>query len=85
MSDGRMPRDNDVAEVNPATSSFVASATSLWRRLKQTGRLIVGVPDYDHYVSHMRTRHPDRPVMSYIEFFNDRQAARYKSGGGRCC
>jgi uncharacterized short protein YbdD (DUF466 family) len=33
----------------------------------------------------MRRHHPERPVMSYEEFFTERQQARYRNGGGRCC
>ncbi|WP_233613264.1 MULTISPECIES: CstA-like transporter-associated (seleno)protein [Corallococcus] len=33
----------------------------------------------------MRRHHPDRPVMTYAEFFNDRLQVRYRAGGGRCC
>ncbi len=59
----------------------------LGRRLKQTANLMVGVPDYDTYVTHRSATHPDAPVMSREEFFRDRQARRYSpSGGGlRCC
>lgn len=57
----------------------------LWRRAVQMARLLIGVPDYDTYVQHMRLRHPERPVMSYAEFFNERMQARYRRGGGRCC
>jgi uncharacterized short protein YbdD (DUF466 family) len=57
----------------------------LWRRAVQTARLLIGVPDYDTYVQHMRLHHPRRPVMSYEEFFNERMRARYRGGGGRCC
>ncbi len=57
----------------------------LWRRAVQTARLLIGVPDYDTYVQHMRQHHPLRPVMSYEEFFNERMQARYRGGGGRCC
>jgi uncharacterized short protein YbdD (DUF466 family) len=51
----------------------------------QTARLCCGVPDYDVYVNHLRQHHPERPVPSYKEFFRERQEARYKGGGGRCC
>ena len=56
------------------------------RLLRQTARLMVGVPEYDTYVAHLRRHHPDRPVMTYREFFNDRQRARF-GGNGRvgCC
>jgi len=54
----------------------------------QTARLMVGVPDYKTYVTHRQTQHPDQPVMTYEEFFRERQAARYEIGKGRfrgCC
>jgi uncharacterized short protein YbdD (DUF466 family) len=49
---------------------------------------MVGVPDYDTYVQHRRSVHPDQPVMTYEEFFRERQAARYTITEGRfrgCC
>jgi uncharacterized short protein YbdD (DUF466 family) len=49
---------------------------------------MVGVPDYQSYVAHTRATHPDKPVMSYEEFFRERQTARYAIGKGRfrgCC
>jgi uncharacterized short protein YbdD (DUF466 family) len=51
----------------------------------QTGRLAIGVPDYDNYVAHMRARHPGAQVMSYAEFFNERQQKRYGNGRTGCC
>jgi uncharacterized short protein YbdD (DUF466 family) len=57
-------------------------------RVAQTARLMVGVPDYETYVAHRRTNHPGEPVMSYEEFFRERQQARYAVGRGRfrgCC
>ncbi|MBL0285676.1 MAG: YbdD/YjiX family protein [Zoogloea sp.] len=56
--------------------------------LGQAARLMVGVPDYDTYVQHMRLTHPERPVMDYETFFRERQEARYGGGDGRpgrCC
>jgi len=49
---------------------------------------MIGIPDYQAYVEHRRTTHPDQPVMSYEEFFIERQNARYAVGKGRfrgCC
>jgi uncharacterized short protein YbdD (DUF466 family) len=54
----------------------------------QTARLMVGVPDYETYVAHRRTNHPGLPVMTYEEFFRERQEARYAVDKGRfrgCC
>ena len=58
---------------------------TVWRRLGQTARLSCGVPEYDVYVAHLRAHHPERRVPTYAEFFRDRQTARYKGTGGRCC
>ncbi|MFA5955256.1 YbdD/YjiX family protein [Hyphomicrobium sp.] len=58
------------------------------RSLAKTARLMVGVPDYDAYVAHRRSRHPGEPVMSYEDFFRERQLTRYDEGSGkinRCC
>jgi uncharacterized short protein YbdD (DUF466 family) len=54
----------------------------------QTARLMVGIPDYDTYVAHRQTTHPDQPVMTHREFFRERQEARYAVSKGRfrgCC
>jgi len=54
----------------------------------RAARLMIGVPDYETYVRHRRTNHPGMPIMSYEEFFVERQEARYAFGNGRfkgCC
>lgn len=55
--------------------------------LGQAARLMVGIPDYDTYVQHMRLTHPEQKPMSYEEFYKDRVEARYggKNGSSRCC
>jgi uncharacterized short protein YbdD (DUF466 family) len=58
---------------------------SAWRRCVAIARRVLGVPDYDAYVAHLRARHPDRAVPTKAAFFADRQRARYEGGGGRCC
>ena len=66
----------------------MANLTRLWGRAVQTARLMVGVPDYEVYVAHRRAHHPDEPIMSYAEFFRERQQARYGFEKGRfrgCC
>jgi uncharacterized short protein YbdD (DUF466 family) len=63
----------------------MASLTEGVRRLRQSLRLMVGVPQYDTYVAHMQDKHPDQPVMSYQQFFRERQEARYGSKVSRCC
>ncbi len=59
-----------------------------WDIAKKTARLMVGVPDYETYVAHRQMHHPGEPVMSYEEFFRNRQDARYAIGKGKfrgCC
>ena len=56
-----------------------------WKQAVRTARLSCGVPDYDVYVKHLREHHPEREIPSYKEFFSERQVARYKGTGGRCC
>ena len=54
--------------------------------LGQAAKMMVGVPDYENYVAHRREKHPELPVMTEIEFFRERQEARYGSGrSGGCC
>ena len=54
----------------------------------RTARLMIGVPDYETYVAHRRENHPEEPIMTYGEFFRERQHARYAVSNGRfmgCC
>jgi uncharacterized short protein YbdD (DUF466 family) len=56
-----------------------------WALVVQTARLIVGVPDYDTYLAHMRRMHPEATPMTREEFFGERMRARYGRGASRCC
>ena len=55
--------------------------------LVRTARLMIGVPDYHTYVEHRQLFHPGQPIMTYEEFFLNRQQARYGTGRGikGCC
>ena len=66
------------------TSKFYKVAQDMMK----TARLMVGIPDYENYLAHRQEHHPDEAVMSYEEFFRERQASRYGANGGRisrCC
>jgi uncharacterized short protein YbdD (DUF466 family) len=65
--------------------SLRSSIVDGWKLARQTARRAIGVPDYDAYVRHCRALHPDREPMAYAAFFAERQAARYRGTGGRCC
>jgi len=57
----------------------------LFGMLARTARMMVGLPDYDAYLRHMAEHHPDQEPMGRTAFFRNRQDARYRGGGGRCC
>jgi len=65
--------------------NLLTKIRGVMRIANQTARLMVGIPDYENYVRHMREKHPDQTPMSYELFFRERQNARYGSGNGRCC
>jgi uncharacterized short protein YbdD (DUF466 family) len=48
-------------------------------------RTIVGAPDYERYVRHVRECHPDRAPLSRDEFVRQRMDDRYSRPGSRCC
>jgi uncharacterized short protein YbdD (DUF466 family) len=67
-------------------SRNAARTTAYWTT--RTARLMIGVPDYETYVAHRRENHPEEPIMTYVEFFRERQQARYAVSKGRlrgCC
>ena len=66
---------------------MVNKITQTMRQISQSLRLMVGVPEYSTYVDHMKNAHPEQPVMSYTEFFRERQETRYGGNGkiSRCC
>ena len=65
-----------------------ASLMRIGSDLASTARLMVGVPDYEAYTAHRAKMHPGEPVMTYEDFFRERQMSRYGVNGGkisRCC
>ena len=67
-------------------SASAMRATGYWGT--RAARMMIGVPDYETYVAHRRKNHPNQPIMTYVEFFRERQQARYAIGKGRfrgCC
>jgi uncharacterized short protein YbdD (DUF466 family) len=48
-------------------------------------RRVVGMPDYQAYVEHLRQHHPECPIPSEREFFTEYTKSRYAAGSGRCC
>ena len=48
-------------------------------------RRIAGMPNYGDYVAHLRRYHPESPLPSERQFYDEFVAARYKDGPSRCC
>ena len=48
-------------------------------------RAIIGAPDYERYVAHMREHHPDCQIATRDEFMRQRLESRYSKPGARCC
>lgn len=58
-----------------------------YRKTSQMFKLMVGLPDYDAYQLHHQKSHPEQPLMTYEQFYRERQEARFGAKGkmNRCC
>jgi uncharacterized short protein YbdD (DUF466 family) len=65
--------------LSPKNWSRIAT---LWQRLQQSFRLMVGVPDYQTYLEHMKLHHSDLTPMDAKTFYRYCVDARYPSAGG---
>lgn len=54
-------------------------------RLLSALRTMLGMPDYTAYLEHLRRSHPDRPVPTEREFYEEFIRSRYDDGPTRCC
>ena len=59
--------------------------TSFFSRTASVVRAVLGVPDYERYLAHMRSAHPGDRVMSETEFKHTRMSDRYNGPGSKCC
>ena len=56
-----------------------------WRLAAETGRLMVGVPNYERYVAQRRRHNPQAPVMTEQQFVRYCAEKRHNSGSGKWC
>lgn len=54
-------------------------------RIGSVLRRLAGMPDYIAYLEHLRDFHPERPVPTEREFFEEFVRTRYQDGPTRCC
>lgn len=55
------------------------------RQMAAVVRRMIGVPDYETYLSHMREHYPECTPLDPRTFERERLTARYKATGSRCC
>jgi uncharacterized short protein YbdD (DUF466 family) len=73
-----------VQESHRGTQAFRVDVARWIQLASRAARLMVGIPDYETYVRHRLALHRGEQVLSYSEFFRERQQARYsiEKGGG---
>lgn len=67
----------------PSASSRGFSWRRLWRGLQQSFRLMVGVQDYQNYLQHMQSHHPEITPMNERAFHRYCLEARFPSQAGK--
>ena len=55
------------------------------RKVLGVVRRLMGMPDYDGFIEHVRACHPERAVPSEREYYDQYLERRYGSGTSRCC
>jgi len=60
----------------------------MWARVERVLRVVrrvAGMPDYQAYVAHLSRCHPERPILSPRQFYDEYVVTRYGDGPTRCC
>jgi uncharacterized short protein YbdD (DUF466 family) len=60
----------------------------LAQRLRDAARVlrrILGAPDYERYLAHAQSHHPESLPLTRDEFVRSRLEDRYNRPGARCC
>ena len=48
-------------------------------------RRVAGMPDYEAFVEHVRSCHPEQSIPDRREFYEQYLQSRYGEGTSRCC
>ena len=51
----------------------------------RVARAVLGAPDYERYLAHMRAHHAGEPPLTRDDYLRRRLEARYSKPGARCC
>ncbi|WP_051291594.1 YbdD/YjiX family protein [Fictibacillus gelatini] len=53
--------------------------------LRKIGKGVSNLPDYEAYVNHLKTHHPEITPPSEKEFFKEYLEKKYGASAQRCC
>ena len=62
-----------------------ARLASRCSKLISSFKRVIGMPDYAAYVQYFRAAHPEAPVPTEREYFDEFVAVKYAGGASRCC
>jgi uncharacterized short protein YbdD (DUF466 family) len=62
-----------------------SGAVNSVRQIGSLLRRIAGMPDYAAHLEHLGRSHPDRPIPTEREFYEEFVRSRYEDGPTRCC
>lgn len=65
--------------------TFCARIRNRLDALRRAYVQLIGIPDYEGYLSHMAQSHPGEPVLSRKAFCARAIDRKYGVGGPRCC
>ncbi|MDQ3949172.1 MAG: YbdD/YjiX family protein [Gemmatimonadota bacterium] len=66
-------------------SSFLIACNRACGRVVAVVRQVIGAPDYQRYVAHVRLCHPGAEPVGWDEFYRARLEDRYSKPGAKCC
>jgi uncharacterized short protein YbdD (DUF466 family) len=68
-----------------ASARALATSKDLLTRARTAVKRIAGMPNYEAYLEHLRSCHPECPLPSEREYYELYLKQRYAGGGMRCC
>jgi uncharacterized short protein YbdD (DUF466 family) len=80
-----MPADPRVVTLSEAKGRGSGPSPHPIAKLLGALRKIAGMPDYAAHIEHLQRCHPETPIPSEREFYDDFVGARYGDGPTRCC
>ena len=67
------------------SKEFMGGTLQRLQRVARVIRAVLGAPDYEQYLAHMREHHPEAVPLTLDEFTRQRTDERYNRPGARCC